>query len=134
MRPPGIGTLMGFGPELAEEGRVIFQGTPGRQHYNPIGTVHGGYSATLLDSCMACAVHTMLEAGQGYTTLELKVNYLRPMTEKTGLIHAEGKVISISKRVALAEGRIYDDQGKLYAHATTTCMILGEKTEAQAAE
>ncbi|WP_420997088.1 PaaI family thioesterase [Cupriavidus sp. 30B13] len=119
-----IGQLMDFVPVEFGSGRFVFQGTPGPQHYNPIGTVHGGYAATLLDSCVGCAVHTMLPAGKGYTTLELKVNYVRPLTTRTGPIRAEGKVISLTTQIGIAEGRIVDAQGKLYAFATTTCLVF----------
>ncbi|QOT75319.1 PaaI family thioesterase [Cupriavidus basilensis] len=119
-----IAQLMDFFPVEFEAGRFVFQGTPGPQHYNPIGSVHGGYAATLLDSCVGCAVHTMLPAGKGYTTLELKVNYVRPLTVKTGPIRAEGKVISLTTQIGIAEGRIVDTQGKLYAYATTTCLVF----------
>jgi uncharacterized protein (TIGR00369 family) len=122
--PPPIAELMGFVPVEVEHGRIVFQGTPGPQHYNPSGAVHGGYAATLLDSAVGCAVHSTLPAGTGFTTLELKVNYVRAMTEKTGPVRAEGKVISAGKQVAIAEGRIVDADGKLYAHATTTCLIF----------
>jgi uncharacterized protein (TIGR00369 family) len=119
-----IGELLDFVPIKVDTGLVVFQGTPGPQHYNPIGTVHGGYAATLLDSCVGCAVHTMLPAGKGYTTLELKINYVRALTDKTGPIRAEGKVVHLGGQVAIAEGRITDAQGKLYAHATTTCLLF----------
>jgi len=108
----------------AERGRVVFQGHPARAHYNPLGSVHGGYHATLLDSCVACAVQTMLEAGQGYTTIELKVNYLRALTDQVGPVRAEGKVIHVGKQIGTAEGRLFDAAGRLYAHATTTCLIF----------
>lgn len=122
--PPPIGELMGFVPVHAEPGTVIFQGTPGPQHYNPSGAVHGGYAATLLDSAVGCAVHSMLPKGKGFTTLELKVNYIRAMTDKTGPVRAEGKVITVGGQVAVAEGRITDAAGKLYAFASTTCLIF----------
>jgi uncharacterized protein (TIGR00369 family) len=122
--PPPIAELMGFVPIEVEHGRIIFQGTPGPQHYNPSGAVHGGYAATLLDSAVGCAVHSTLPAGMGFTTLELKVNYVRAMTDKTGPVRAEGKVITAGRQVAVAEGRITDANGKLYAHATTTCLIF----------
>jgi len=122
--PAPIAALLGFIPVKVETGLMVFQGTPGPQHYNPLGTVHGGYAATLLDSCVGCAIHTMLPAGKGYSTLELKVNYVRAMTDKTGPIRAEGKVIHIGNQTAIAEGRITDAQGKLYAHATTTCLVF----------
>jgi uncharacterized protein (TIGR00369 family) len=107
-----------------EPGRIVFQGTPGKQHYNPIGSVHGGYFCTLLDSAMACAVQSMLPKGVAYTTLELKVNLVRALTENTGPIRAEGKAIQVGNRVGTAEGRLYDVDGKLYAHATTTCLVF----------
>jgi len=119
-----IGALLDFIPVRADAGVMIFQGTPGPQHYNPIGMVHGGYAATLLDSCVGCAIHTMFPAGKGYSTLELKVNYIRALTDKTGPIRAEGRVINVGSQVAVAEGRITDVNGKLYAHATTTCLVF----------
>jgi uncharacterized protein (TIGR00369 family) len=122
--PPPIGATMGFLPVSVEPGVVIFQGTPGPEHYNPSGAVHGGYAATLLDSAVGCAVHSMLPQGKGFTTLELKVNYIRAMTDKTGPVRAEGKVITVGGQVAVAEGKLTDANGKLYAHATTTCLIF----------
>jgi len=122
-----------FVPVDWEVGRIVFQGTPRFEFYNPIGTVHGGYLATLLDSAMGCAVHSTLAQGIGYTTLELKVNYVRPLTDKVGPVRAEGKVISVSRRIGTAEGRAYDAAGRLYAHATTTCMIFPIGESAQAA-
>lgn len=122
-RPP-IGQTLDFQGVEVEKGRVVFAGTPDLRHYNPIGVVHGGYAATLLDSCMGCAVHSALEAGQGYTTLELKVNYVRAMTVNTGRVRAEGKIINVGRQVATAEGRIVGDDGKLYAHGTTTCLVF----------
>ena len=119
-----IGHTMDFVPIEGEPGRIVFQGTPGRQHYNPIGSVHGGYFCTLLDSAVGCAVQSMLPKGMGYTTLELKVNLIRALTDKTGPVRAEGKVIQVGGRVGIAEGRIIDADGKLYAHASTTCLIF----------
>jgi uncharacterized protein (TIGR00369 family) len=119
-----IGHTLDFVPIEGEPGRVVFQGTPGRQHYNPIGSVHGGYFCTLLDSAVGCAIQTMLPKGTGYTTLELKVNLIRALTDKTGPVRAEGKVIQVGGRVGIAEGRIVDAEGKLYGHATTTCLIF----------
>jgi uncharacterized protein (TIGR00369 family) len=118
--------LMSFRLVEAEAGRVVFVGTPGEQHYNPIGSVHGGLAATLLDSAMGCAVHSMLPAGVTYTTLELKTNYLRPLTSELGEVRATGSIIHVGRRVATAEGRLTDAAGKLYAHATTTCLIFRE--------
>ena len=120
-----IAELLDFVPIEYELGRMVFQGTPGPQHYNPLGSVHGGYAATLLDSCVGCAIHSMLPAGKGYTTLELKINFIRPLTDKTGPVRAEGKVIHVGGQTGIAEGRITDVNGKLYAFATTTCLIFG---------
>lgn len=121
---PPIGHLMDFYPSEVEEGRVVFKFTPSEFHYNPIGTVHGGVACTLMDSVMGCAVHSKLPKGIGYTTLELKVNYLRPMTSQTGEVFCEGKVIYVGGKHATAEGKIVDAAGKLYAHSSTTCLIF----------
>jgi uncharacterized protein (TIGR00369 family) len=126
---PPILLLLGFEPVLFEEGRAVFAVTPAEYHYNPIGVVHGGLACTLLDSSMGCAVQTTLPAGTGYTTLELKVNLLRPLTAQTGRVRCEGTVIHVGGRTATAEARIVDAQGKLYAHATTTCMIFRPPSE-----
>ena len=122
-RPP-LASLMDFQIVELEEGRAVFAVHPAEYHYNPIGVVHGGLAATLLDSAMGCAVHSMLPSGSGYTTLELKVNFIRAMTAETGRVRAEGKLIHLGGRTATAEGRVIDGSGKLYAHATTTCLIL----------
>ena len=122
--PPPINELMGIVPISVEPGRAVFQGTPGKQHYNPSGSVHGGYAATMLDTAVGCAIHTMLPAGKGFTTLELKINYIRAMTEQTGPVRAEGTVITVGGQVGIAEGRITDASGKLYAFATTTCLVF----------
>lgn len=122
-RPP-LASLMDFQIVELEEGRAVFAVHPAEYHYNPIGVVHGGLAATLLDSAMGCAVHSMLPAGSGYTTLELKVNFIRAMTKETGRVRAEGKLVHLGGRTATAEGRVIDESGKLYAHATTTCLIL----------
>ena len=119
-----IGKTLNFFLVEAEEGRVVFQGTPTFDFYNPIGTVHGGWAATLLDSCMSCAIQTLLKKGYGYTTAELKINMVRPMSDKTGPVRAEGKVIHPGRQVATSEGRLYGPDGKLYAHGTTTCAIF----------
>jgi uncharacterized protein (TIGR00369 family) len=121
---PPIAKLFEFRLKDVEPGRAVFAGAPSFDYYNPIGSVHGGYASTLLDSCMGCAIHSMLPAGTGYTTLELKVNFVRGMTDKTGIVMAEGKVISVGRRVGIAEGRIFDAENKLYAHGTTTCLIF----------
>jgi uncharacterized protein (TIGR00369 family) len=121
---PPIARLLGFHLAEAEPGHAVFEVTPGEQHYNPIGVVHGGLAMTLLDSAMACAVQTSLPAGAAYTTLEAKINLVRPITSDTGKLRAVGKVIHAGKRVGTAEGRLEDGSGKLYAHGTTTCIVL----------
>ena len=121
---PPFAVLLGISITEVSEGRVVFTTEPSEYHYNPLGTVHGGVMATLLDSALGCAVQSMLPAGTSYTTLELKVNYLRPITTKTGTIYAEGKIIYVGGRIATAEGRLTDAEGKLYAHGTTTCIIM----------
>jgi len=104
--------------------RAVFQGRPQLRHYNPLGSVHGGWIATLLDSCVGCAVHVSLPAGKAYTTAELKVNYVRAVTDRVGLVRAVGTVIHLGNRMATAEGRLVGPDGKLYAHATTTCFVF----------
>jgi uncharacterized protein (TIGR00369 family) len=121
---PPIARLLDFNLVEAEPGHAMFELTPGEQHYNPIGVVHGGVAMTLLDSAMGCAVQTQMPAGGGYTTLEAKTNLVRPITSATGRLRAIGRLVHLGKRVATAEGRLEDEQGKLYAHATTTCLIL----------
>ena len=106
------------------DGEALFRCTPDASTYNPIGMVHGGIPCTLLDSAMGCAVHSTLPAGVGYTTLELKVNIVKAIGKDTGFLRAEGKLIHAGRSTAVAEGRLVDESGKLYAHATTTCMIL----------
>lgn len=119
-----IAELMAMTGGDAGEGWMVFKGRPGPQHYNPIGTVHGGYAATLLDSCMGCAVHTTLAAGTGYSTIDLNITYIRAMTAATGEISARGEVISAGKRIATARGTITDSQGRIIATGTTTCLIF----------
>ncbi len=119
-----IAALLGFELAEVEEGRVTFEAEPAEFHYNPIGVVHGGLAATMLDSVMGCAVHSTLPAGVLYSTIEVKVNFVRPITSGTGPIVAEGTVVHAGGRVATAEGRVYaKNTGKLLAHATTTCFI-----------
>jgi uncharacterized protein (TIGR00369 family) len=118
--------LLGFGFHEIEEGRVVFECVPAEYHYNPIGAVHGGLACTLFDSAMGCAVHTMLPAGVGYTTVEVKVNFLRPIVANTGRLLCEGTTIHVGGRVATADARLRDEGDKLYGHATTTCMIFRE--------
>jgi uncharacterized protein (TIGR00369 family) len=123
---PPIAKLLGFTLVEADTGHAVFEVLPGEQHYNPIGVVHGGLAMTLLDSAMGCAVHSHMPAGGGYTTLEAKTNLVRAITSKTGLLRAIGKTVHVGSRVATAEGRLVDAAGKLYAHATTTCIVLGK--------
>jgi uncharacterized protein (TIGR00369 family) len=120
----GIGDTLQFRLVEVDDGEVVFAGVPGRHAYNPIGTVHGGYAATLLDSACGCAVHSKLAPNQGYTTLELKVAYHKAMTADTGLVRAEGRVVTIGRRAAFAEARIVDAQGRLYASATSTLLVF----------
>src|SRR5690349_24528020 len=122
--PPPMAQLMGFRLVEVDHGHAVFEVTPGEQHYNPIGVVHGGLAMTLLDSAMGVCVHTRLPAGTGYTTLEAKTNLVRAITDKTGRLRAIGKVVHFGSRIATAEGRLEDAGGKLYAHATTTCIVL----------
>src|SRR5690242_15068462 len=123
--PPPIAALLGFELVAVEEGRAVFAVTPGEYHYNPIGVVHGGLAATLLDSAMGCAVHSTLPAGTAYTTLEVKVNFARPITGATGRIVCEGSVIHRGRTVATADGRVTAEAtGKLLAHGTTTCLLF----------
>ena len=121
---PPIADTMGFRGVEAEPGRAVFEMEPGPQHYNPIGSVHGGVALTLLDSAMGCAVHTLLEAGVSYATLEVKTNFVRPISLETGVIRCEGTVLHLGSRVATAEGKLTDAAGKLLAHGTTTCLIF----------
>ena len=107
-----------------EFGIVAFSSIPGFRHYNPIGSVHGGYAATLLDLAMGLCVHSMLPAGSGYTTLEFKVSFIRGMTQDTGVVRTEGRVLNAGRRAATAEARITDSKGRLLAHATTTCLVF----------
>lgn len=107
-----------------DAGHVVLHSIPGIRHYNPIGSVHGGYAAILLDSAMGLAVHAALPAGSGYTTLEFKISFIRGMSERTGTVRTEGKILNVGRRAATAEARITDDKGRLLAHATTTCLVF----------
>ena len=122
-QPPVLETIVPFDC-TAEPGHVVMHSVPGLRHYNPIGSVHGGYAATMLDSAMGLAVHTMCPQGSGYTTLEFKVSFIKAMTEMTGTVKTEGKTLSFGRRVATAEARMTDSQGRLLAHATTTCLVF----------
>ena len=125
MPPPPIAVVMRMRPIEIGEGRAVFQGEPGEEHYNPIGVVHGGYAATLLDSALGCAVHTTLEAGVGYTSLGLEAKYVRPITRDTGKVLCEANVLYRGRRQATAEANLTAaDSGKLLAHGISTCMLL----------
>ena len=119
-----IAQTLGYDVTQAESGRVVVTAEPSGIHLNPAGTVHGGLAATLLDSCMGLAIQSTLEKGVSQTTLEFKISLLRPITPETGVIKAEGIVLSRGRRVGTAEGRVTDDSGRLLAHGTTTCLIF----------
>lgn len=121
---PHIAETLDFALIEVEPGKATFQGTPQLMHYNPLGSVHGGWYATLLDSAVGCAVHTMMPVGRAYTTAELSINIVRAASHKTGPLRAIGTVIHCGRQMATAEGRIVGPDGKLYAHATTTCLVL----------
>lgn len=123
-RSAPYGVLVGFHPVDVEKGRVVFEGVPGEEHYNPQGIVHGGYAASILDSCMGCAIESTLDAGVSYTTIELKINFVRAMTAEIGTVRAVGSTIHAGRRMATAEGRLLDGKDRLLAHGSTTCMIL----------
>jgi uncharacterized protein (TIGR00369 family) len=121
---PPIGKTLDFMLVEVEPGKAVFQGTPGPAHLNPMGSVHGGWYATLLDSALGCAVHTMMPAGRGYTTAELSVNLVRGVNGKAPRVRAEGKVIHCGRQLATAEARLYGPDGTLFAHGTTTCLVF----------
>ena len=123
--PPPIAQTLGFGPMEVEKGRATFTVEPAEFHYNPIGVVHGGLALALLDSAMGCAVHSTLDGGVAYTTLEVKANFVRPLTGDTGPVRCTGTVVHRGRTVATAEGRVVDACGKLYAHGTSTLLIRG---------
>src|SRR5262249_43080356 len=129
-----ITETLGFTLVEVEHGRAVFEGEPQFRHYNPIGTVHAGFAATLLDSAVACAVHSTLAKGEAYTTLEIKLNLVRALTSKTGAVRGEGRVLHRGRTVATAEGDLRDREGRLYAHATTTCMIFPAGARGQSTE
>ena len=123
---PPMAQLMGFQLVEVEPGHAVFECVPGEQHYNPIGVVHGGLAMTLLDSAMGVCIHTRMPIGGGYTTLEAKTNLVRAITHNTGRLRASGKLVHLGNRIATAEGRLEDAAGKLYAHASTTCIVLAD--------
>lgn len=120
----GMGKLMGFKFEEVSEGRAVLTVVPDERHHNGIGIAHGGLAATLLDSATGCAINTMMPAGRIFTTLEMKINYVRPIRAGAGPVRCEARVIHVGSRTAYAEGRVMDEQGKLYAHGTATCMLF----------
>lgn len=122
--PPPIMATLGFEGLEVGPGWARFTLTPGERHYNPLGSVHGGVLATLLDSALGCAVHTTLPEGVGYTTVDLRVSFVRALTVASGPVRADGRVIHAGSRIATAEGRVTDADDRLYAHATATCLIL----------
>ncbi|MEA2201723.1 MAG: hypothetical protein QOI89_2319 [Solirubrobacteraceae bacterium] len=123
--PPPIAQLLDFNMVEVDHGRALFEMRPAEWMYNPLGSVHGGVAATILDTCMGCAVHSTLEAGVGFTTADLQVRYIRAMSDTTGRVLAEGRVLHRGRRTATAEGRLFAEDGDaLIAHATTGCMIL----------
>ena len=125
--PPPIAVVMNYSIAELAEGRAVFEGEPGEEHYNPIGVVHGGYASTILDSVLGCAVHTTLPKGVGYTSQTLEVKYLRPITRDTGVVRAEADVIHRGRKTATSEAKlIAKESGKLLATGTSTCLILGE--------
>ena len=121
---PPIAALMNFTLAEADPGRAVFRGLPGERHLNPLGGVHGGWAATIMDSALACAVHTLLQPGEGYTTAEFKVNLLRPITSRTGEVACEGTVVHRGRTSAVSEARLTDAAGKLLAFGTETCVIF----------
>jgi uncharacterized protein (TIGR00369 family) len=125
--PSGMARLMNMRLVEVEEGRAVFAVEPDERHYNGLGIAHGGLAATLLDSALGCAINTVMPAGRVFTTLEMKLNYVRPMRRETGEVRCEAEVLHAGSRVATAEGRIVDASGKLYAHGTATCMLFRAK-------
>jgi uncharacterized protein (TIGR00369 family) len=125
--PPPMTDTLGFTLTEAERGRAAFEGVPEFRHYNPIGTVHGGFAMTLLDSALGCAIFSTTAKGEGWTTLEMKVNFVRALSKDTGIVRAEGRIIHRGRTIATAEGDLRDRAGTLYAHATTTCAIFPVK-------
>jgi len=121
---PPMCEVIGFHFVNIEHGRAVLEGMPQFKHYNPIGTVHGGFAASVLDTALGAAIFSTLEKGESWTTLELKLNFVRPLTKDTGPVRAEGRVLHRGRTVATSEGDLKDADGRLYAHATTTCMIF----------
>jgi uncharacterized protein (TIGR00369 family) len=127
VEPPPMLKLLGMRLVEVDEGRVVFGATVHESHYNGMGVAHGGFAATLLDSALGCAINTMMPAGKRFTTLELKINLTRPLTKEVGPLRCEARVVHVGGRTATSEGRIVDRNGKLYAHGTTTCIVVEER-------
>lgn len=121
---PPFADAMDFDIAEADEGRVVFVGKPSARFFNPLGTIHGGWTATILDSAMACAAHSTLKVGEGYTTLEMKLNYVRPVMPDSEIVRCEGRLIHRGGSIITSEGKLVDARGKLLAHGTETCMVL----------
>jgi uncharacterized protein (TIGR00369 family) len=122
-----ISATLDFFPVEVDHGRAVFEGFPQRYAYNPLGTVHGGWAATILDSALGCAVHTILPAGKYYTTVDLSISLVRPITEHTKSVRCEASVIHAGSSIATAEGRLFDGRGQLCAHGTTTCLLMSPR-------
>jgi uncharacterized protein (TIGR00369 family) len=131
---PPFADAMDFDFVEVEEGRVVFVGKPSPRFFNPLGTIHGGWTATILDSAMACAAHSTLKAGEGYTTLEMKINYVRPVMPDSGIVRCEGRLIHRGGTVATSEGRLVDERGRLLAHGTETCLIFPARQRPEASQ
>ncbi|MBD3847897.1 uncharacterized protein (TIGR00369 family) [Bosea sp. OAE752] len=127
---PPFAQTMDFDLVEADEGRVVFVGRPSPRFFNPLGTIHGGWTATILDSAMACAAHATLKPGEGYTTLEMKLNYVRPVMPESGTVRCEGKLIHRGGTVITTEGKLVDERGKLLAHGTETCVVFPARPSA----
>ena len=130
--PPPVAELVGFRPTYVMPGRVVFAYEPREEHYNPLGTVHGGILATVLDTVMGCAVQSLLDAGVGYVTIELNTSFVRPVTLATGSLRAEGTVVHPGSRVSTAEAKLLDEADRLYAHATSTFLVKSDAGRAEA--
>lgn len=130
-RHPGapFAAAMDFNLIEVEEGRVVFTGMPSARYFNPLGTIHGGWTATILDSAMACAAHSTLKQGEGYTTLEMKINYVRPVMPESGVVRCEGRLIHRGGTVITTEGKLVDERGRLLAHGTETCLVFAAKAQ-----
>jgi uncharacterized protein (TIGR00369 family) len=130
IKPPPVAVLLGYRLSEVEIGRTVFELEPAEYHYNPMASVHGGIATTLLDSAMTSAIMSTLPIGITCSTIEMKVNFVRPISDETGLVRCEGRTIHVGRRIGTAEGKLIDCRGKLYAHAVSTCMILRIRQDA----